>query len=413
MKNRPTVRQNRCSIFAVDGKRQHVKARSDLHWRSVHVRSLANVRAATDGTIGCSSLFTRLPLGVFMVSVMVVLAVVVLLVVGGLRGMGPTGLAGQEAEALMASADQNGASAMVEVALGELRASSASNDASEWHNAYNRFVGQASADPWSTAFVVYCGDLCGFVELALIPRTASAGEFRRYFEDNPEKGTVYANDGRYIPQPGDIVVLKEITQGRLGIVEYYDESSKVLKVIEGDVEGHVAEINYGQDVPIDAFIAPSYPQIAPAPLDVGETIVIPSGLGNVDSFEGWSLITDQTSNEYQLRASAGEQYNIEGFGVVNGRYVVAVRPLYGSVGDYLTFTFEDGSTLECIIGDVKGEDGPGVNEWGFLGGENILEFIVSTDDWYGGHENPGTSSCHPEWGQYLIRCTNTGNYWGM
>ncbi|MEA5019498.1 MAG: hypothetical protein VB027_03930 [Gordonibacter sp.] len=389
-----------------------MKVRSDLHWRSKHARSSVNFRASSVEVLGYSFRFARFPLAVFVLVGVVVLAVTLLLVTGGLQGIWPTSLVGQESEALVASADQSGASAMVEVALDELHDASVSGDASEWRNTYNRFVGQASTGPWSTAFVVYCGDLCGFVELALMPCTAYASEFRRYFEDNPEKGTVYDNDGKYIPQPGDIVVLNETAQGALGIVEYYDESSKILKVIEGDVDGRVAEINYGQDAPVVAFIAPSYPQIAPAPLDAGETIIIPPGLGNIDSFEGWSLVTDPTSNEYQLRASAGEQYNAEGFGVINGRYVVAVRPLYGSVGDCLTFTFEDGSTLECIIGDVKGEDGLGVNEWGFLGGENILEFMVSTSDWYGGHENPGTASCHPEWGQYLVKCTNTGNYGG-
>ncbi|MEG1751213.1 MAG: hypothetical protein RR241_05560 [Raoultibacter sp.] len=61
----------------------------------------------------------------------------------------------------------------------------------------------------------------------------------------------------------------------------------------------------------------------------------------------------------------------------------------------------------------KGEEGEGVNEWGFLGGENILEFVVEKESWYSGHENPGTPSCHPEWGQYIVSCTNTGNYGGM
>ncbi|MEG0417176.1 hypothetical protein [Gordonibacter sp.] len=395
--NRPSVQQDAPSTLGVDARRRRVKDRSDLHWRRPPARS--------------SSFFARVLL-VVLAAVVAVVAIV-FLGSGGLQGLGQASRVDAGSQARMVSADQDGASAMVEVALDELNGvSRAGGDASLWQDAYNRFVGQVSGDPWSTAFVVYCGDLCGFVESALMPHTSSASEFRRYFEDDWEKGTVHANDGTYVPQLGDIVVLSEAAQGRLGIVESYDESTRTLKVVEGDVEGRIVEASYGLDFSISAFIAPSYPRIAPAPLAAGEVIDIPSGLGSVDSFEGWSLITDPTSNEYQLRAEAGEQYDAEGFGVVDGRYVVAVRPLYGSVGDYLTFVFEDGLTLECIVGDVKGEDGLGVNEWGFLDGENILEFVVSTDGWYAGHENPGTSSCHPEWGQCLVSCTNTGNYWG-
>ncbi|MEG2982931.1 MAG: hypothetical protein RR794_04680 [Raoultibacter sp.] len=396
---------------AGENEGRRTKARPSVHRRQASTRPS---RASQAGRVvrGEAAIAPQRSL-IFALAAIALVVVVVLAAVLLLRGAVSPADNPQAASPRVVTAEQSGASALVEVALDELDSVTRAGDVSAWRAAYTQFAGQSSSDPWSTAFVAYCGNLCGFVESSLMPQTASAAEFRAYFEDDASKGVVRANDGSYTPQLGDIMVLSDGAGQRLGIIESFDAASNTLHAIEGDVDGSVAKTSRSADASVGWFITPAYPAIAPAPLDDNELIYIPAGLGAIDAYEGWSLITDPTSPEHQLRMAAGERYDSEGFGVINGCYVIAVRPLYGSVGDYLTFTFVDGSTITCIIGDVKGEDGEGVNEWGFLGGENILEFVVDKESWYGGHENPGTPSCHPEWGQCIASCTNTGNYWGM
>lgn len=142
----------------------------------------------------------------------------------------------------------------------------------------------------------------------------------------------------------------------------------------------------------------------------GERIDIPEGLGSVHSYMGWQMITSPSSEQYKLREAAGMNFDNEGFGIIDGRYVIACTTTYGRVGDYIDFYQEDGTVIECIIGDIKNQDDAGCNEWGHLNGTCIIEFVVDKDMWYDGHANPGTTSCHPEWNQNLTKAINGGNY---
>ena len=144
----------------------------------------------------------------------------------------------------------------------------------------------------------------------------------------------------------------------------------------------------------------------------GTEITIPEGLGNVHTYMGWQCITSPSSNQYKLRESAGQNFDSEGFGVINGRYVIACTNTYGKVGDYVDFVKADGKVLHCIIGDIKSRKDAGCNEWGHHNGRNIVEFVVDKDSWYGGHCNPGTRGCHPEWAQCITKAVNVGNYYG-
>ena len=147
------------------------------------------------------------------------------------------------------------------------------------------------------------------------------------------------------------------------------------------------------------------------PIEAGETINIPSGLGAVHTYMGWQMITSTTSMQYQLREQAGMNFDEEGFGIINGRYVIACTTTYGQVGDYVDFYQADGSIIPCIIGDIKNQNDAGCNEWGHLDGTCIIEFIVDKTTWYNPmHENPGTQNCHPEWNQYLTKAVNGGSY---
>lgn len=149
-------------------------------------------------------------------------------------------------------------------------------------------------------------------------------------------------------------------------------------------------------------------------IEKGTTINIPEGLGSAHTYMGWQKITSTTSSQYKLRELAGMNFDEEGFGIINGRYVIACTTTFGRVGDYIDFYFEDGSVLPGIIGDIKNQNDAGCTEWGHNNGKTVIEFIVDKSTWYngevGGHVNPGNPSCHPEWKQNVVKAVNGGSY---
>lgn len=148
-----------------------------------------------------------------------------------------------------------------------------------------------------------------------------------------------------------------------------------------------------------------------SPITAGTTIKIPSGLGSVHTYMGWQIISSPSSTQYKLREKTGMPFDEEGFGKINGRYVIACTTTFGTVGDYIDFYQEDGTVIQCIIGDIKNQNDSGCNKWGHDNGHCIIEFVVNKNTWYNsGHGNPGTSACHPEWNKNLTKAVNGGSY---
>ena len=146
----------------------------------------------------------------------------------------------------------------------------------------------------------------------------------------------------------------------------------------------------------------------------GKTISVPGGLGRYFTYMGWQSIKDESSAQYKLREKAGMSFDDEGFGVIDGRYVIACTTTFGQVGDLVDFYQSDGTVLHTIVGDIKNQSDPGCTTWGHDNGQVIVEFVVNKDTWYGsGHANPGTASCHPEWGgKTITQAVNLGSWDG-
>ena len=138
------------------------------------------------------------------------------------------------------------------------------------------------------------------------------------------------------------------------------------------------------------------------------TINIPEGLGKEHSYVAWQLINAPNTAQNRLREESGMQFDSEGFGVIDGRYVVACTDTYGMVGDRVDFHKANGQVIHCVIGDIKNRCSPGCNKWGNRNGQNIIEFVVDKDTWYAGHAVPGTSECHPEWDSETVKAVNIG-----
>lgn len=146
--------------------------------------------------------------------------------------------------------------------------------------------------------------------------------------------------------------------------------------------------------------------------DGSKHFTIPEGNGVQYTYMGWQAVTAPDSNQYKLREAAGMNFDEEGFGKIDDRYVIACTTTFGQVGEYVDFKLEDGTILKCIIGDSKGGVNPseGVSEWGHNNGKNVVEFVVDKNSWYGKKDNPGTSSNHPEWNHRVVEANVYGNY---
>lgn len=142
----------------------------------------------------------------------------------------------------------------------------------------------------------------------------------------------------------------------------------------------------------------------------GVSISVPAGLGSVHTYMGWQCITAKGSTQYKLREAAGMNFDDEGFAKIGDRYVIACTTTFGNVGDYIDVYKEDGTIIKCVIGDIKSQGDAGCTQWGHSNGQNVIEFIVDKNTWYGGHANPGTASCHPELNQNITKVVNKGNF---
>lgn len=166
-------------------------------------------------------------------------------------------------------------------------------------------------------------------------------------------------------------------------------------------------------------------------LTSGKVINVPTGLGGIFLYEGWQLLESWTKEngtaQRELIKTAGTNFDSEGFGIINGRYVIACTTTFGKVGDYIDFYQSDGTVFHCIMGDEKNQNDNGCNQWGHKDGKNIVEFIVNTydngsDKWYrwdssqnkyiANHGNPGEHAnngtpIHLEWaGKTIVKAVN-------
>ncbi|MBD5584799.1 MAG: hypothetical protein HDQ88_06935 [Clostridia bacterium] len=109
----------------------------------------------------------------------------------------------------------------------------------------------------------------------------------------------------------------------------------------------------------------------------GTLIKVPDGLGTINTYMHWQKIKND-SLQKDLRTAAGMNFDANGYGVIDGRYVIAMTDTFGQVGDMVDIC-RDGSVLKGIIGDIKDQTtahGTPANKWGHSDGKSIVEFIV-------------------------------------
>ena len=120
---------------------------------------------------------------------------------------------------------------------------------------------------------------------------------------------------------------------------------------------------------------------------------INNGLDNsVYAYMDWSKITDKSSAQYRLREqyrkTGKNLFDENGLADIFGRKVIACTSKYGTIGEEVEITFQNGvnywnnkGTLFAIIGDEKSKNDPNYCEWGHRYGANqccVVEFIVNS-----------------------------------
>ena len=139
----------------------------------------------------------------------------------------------------------------------------------------------------------------------------------------------------------------------------------------------------------------------------GKTITLPSGLGNVYSYMGWSMVTNRLSRQYRLRVNSGEHYDANGFGKIGDRYVIACTSTFGEVGDEVDFVLANGRVIHGVIGDQKNQADSDCDKWGHQYGHCVVEFCVDKASWYGSGKT--VTRYHPEWaGTTVVKAVNLG-----
>lgn len=165
------------------------------------------------------------------------------------------------------------------------------------------------------------------------------------------------------------------------MVEHVEEISEVEQLLypeffmldPSDVESHTISGYY----PTEGMVYDT------TPLTGGTTISIPSSVNqhglepnytNYNYFysnDAWS----HSSIQYKLAVLWGQmgKPSSRNIATLDGHYLVAMTPKFGTTGDLLTITLEDGTRFTVIMGDSKGSDAPTV--WGHTLGSGSNEHI--------------------------------------
>lgn len=151
------------------------------------------------------------------------------------------------------------------------------------------------------------------------------------------------------------------------------------------------------------------------------------------TYEGWQRTTSASSHQGQLRAhyypdwdryaGSPDAFDDEGFGKIEGRYVVAMTldqdGGLATWGQKVDVYLENGEIINCIVGDIKSSGDANWTKYGHVAYSgngnnlNVIEFLVNQETWCdpshtGGkadsdHVNAGTSTCHPEWASPIVK----------
>lgn len=175
--------------------------------------------------------------------------------------------------------------------------------------------------------------------------------------------------------------------GHIGIVESVSGGSFVS--IEGNLSDTVKRSNGASCSVVLGYCYPDYPvssggggSTGGSASVSGKAVSVPSSVaqtGIIKDYTNYSYFYSKWSSGTMQRRVADAwgsrgKTSQNGIATIDGYYLVAVRPVFGSVGDAITVVLDDGSRFNCIIADQKGSDAE--NQWGhvYSGKVSVIEF---------------------------------------
>ncbi len=108
------------------------------------------------------------------------------------------------------------------------------------------------------------------------------------------------------------------------------------------------------------------------PNSVKQTGIIANYTQNYDN-RGWAWDQGKMANAYKKAGSQSDG----NMATIDGRYLVAVSPRFGKVGDNIDIQLENGKVIHAVIADLKGNDA--TSSWGHeLGGKvDVVEWEIN------------------------------------
>lgn len=150
----------------------------------------------------------------------------------------------------------------------------------------------------------------------------------------------------------------------------------------------------------------------------GTTVTIPDSvpqtgiIANYTSYTAfygrWSRGTTQRTLS-EIWASQGRP-NSHCVATIGGYYLIALKPIFGDVGDIVSVVFKDGTYFNAIIGDAKGADSP--SQWGHPFGSAGID-IVEWEAYGSNQDNLRSGLQEAGWlGKKVDRIVNYGSWLG-
>ena len=101
------------------------------------------------------------------------------------------------------------------------------------------------------------------------------------------------------------------------------------------------------------------------------------------SYMPYTAVTSKSSPQYKLLRS-DSCYTSNGLRMVDNRYCIAVGTYYAShVGEKLDVVFDDGSILQCIVGEFKSDKNTNPTHQYHMSDGSVIEFIVDYSEFQG------------------------------
>ena len=119
----------------------------------------------------------------------------------------------------------------------------------------------------------------------------------------------------------------------------------------------------------------------------------------------WGWVYNQ-ARVHAAWVEAGSVYS-ENVAMIDDKYLIACTETFGTVGDWVTFYFDNGESIECIIADAKSPGDANWTPWGHIHGMQIDVIEAETNLTL----NPGTPGCVEWWGgRRVVSATNHGSF---